>query len=38
VLGTLGTVEIGLEALAIPHGRGGVQAAISSLARALAAA
>jgi alanine-glyoxylate transaminase/serine-glyoxylate transaminase/serine-pyruvate transaminase len=38
ILGTLGTVEIGLEALAIPHGRGGVQAAISSLARALAAA
>jgi alanine-glyoxylate transaminase/serine-glyoxylate transaminase/serine-pyruvate transaminase len=32
VLGTLGAVEMGLAALAIPHGRGGVQAAIDWLA------
>jgi alanine-glyoxylate transaminase/serine-glyoxylate transaminase/serine-pyruvate transaminase len=32
VLGTLGAVEIGLAALSIPHGRGGVQAAIDWLA------
>ena len=31
VLGTLGTVEVGLRALRIPHGRGGVQAAIAWL-------
>jgi alanine-glyoxylate transaminase/serine-glyoxylate transaminase/serine-pyruvate transaminase len=31
ILGTLGAVEIGLQALAIPHGRGGVQAAIDWL-------
>ena len=28
MLGTLGVVEMGLEALGIPHGKGGVQAAI----------
>jgi alanine-glyoxylate transaminase/serine-glyoxylate transaminase/serine-pyruvate transaminase len=33
VLGTLGVVETGLAALDIPHGRGGVQAAIDWLAR-----
>lgn len=32
VLGTLGVVETGLAALGIPHGRGGVQAAIQWLA------
>lgn len=32
VLGTLGAVEIGLKALGIPHGRGGVDAAIEYLA------
>ena len=32
VLGTLGVVETGLAALGIPHGRGGVQAAIAWLA------
>ncbi len=32
VLGTLGVVETGLGALGIPHGRGGVQAAIDWLA------
>jgi alanine-glyoxylate transaminase/serine-glyoxylate transaminase/serine-pyruvate transaminase len=31
ILGTLGTVEVALEALAIPHGSGGVQAAIQYL-------
>ena len=31
VLGTLGVVEAGLKALGIPHGRGGVQAAIDWL-------
>ncbi len=35
VLGTLGVLEAGLAALAIPHGRGGVQAAVDSLAGAL---
>ena len=33
VLGTLGAVEIGLKALDIPHGSGGVQAAIEYLGR-----
>jgi alanine-glyoxylate transaminase / serine-glyoxylate transaminase / serine-pyruvate transaminase len=31
VLGTLGTIEVGLNALAIPHGKGGVEAAIDWL-------
>ncbi len=35
VLGTLGVVETGLTALGIPHGAGGVQAAVESLARAV---
>jgi alanine-glyoxylate transaminase/serine-glyoxylate transaminase/serine-pyruvate transaminase len=33
VLGTLGVVEMGLKALVIPHGSGGVQAAISWLGK-----
>ncbi len=33
VLGTLGVVEMGLQALGVPHGKGGVSAAISRLAR-----
>ena len=33
VLGTLGAVEMALKALAIPHGSGGVQAAVEYLAR-----
>ena len=33
MFGTLGAVEMGLAALDIPHGRGGVQAAIEYLAR-----
>jgi alanine-glyoxylate transaminase/serine-glyoxylate transaminase/serine-pyruvate transaminase len=37
VLGTLGAVEMGLMALAIPHGSGGVQAAVEYLAREVAA-
>ena len=37
VLGVLGAVEMGLAALDIPHGRGGVQAAIDGLARAVPA-
>jgi len=32
ILGTLGVIEMGLEALGIPHGKGGVQAAIQWLA------
>jgi alanine-glyoxylate transaminase / serine-glyoxylate transaminase / serine-pyruvate transaminase len=31
ILGTLGVVEVALKALHIPHGKGGVEAAISSL-------
>jgi alanine-glyoxylate transaminase/serine-glyoxylate transaminase/serine-pyruvate transaminase len=37
VLGTLGAVEMGLNALAIPHGAGGVQAAVEYLGREVAA-
>ena len=37
ILGTLGTVEIGLGALGIPHGKGGVQAAIDWLAQTVPA-
>jgi alanine-glyoxylate transaminase/serine-glyoxylate transaminase/serine-pyruvate transaminase len=37
VLGTLGAVEMGLKALAIPHGSGGVQAAVDYLGREVAA-
>jgi alanine-glyoxylate transaminase/serine-glyoxylate transaminase/serine-pyruvate transaminase len=33
LFGTLGAVEMGLGALGIPHGAGGVQAAIEDLAR-----
>ena len=33
VLGTLGAVEMGLKALGIPHGSGGVQAAVEHLGR-----
>jgi len=32
MLGTLATTEVGLGALGIPHGRGGLQAAIDYLA------
>ena len=37
VLGTLSAVEVGLAALGIPHGRGGVQAAIDWLGEAVPA-
>jgi alanine-glyoxylate transaminase / serine-glyoxylate transaminase / serine-pyruvate transaminase len=37
VLGTLGVVEMGLKALAIPHGSGGVQAAIAWLGKCVKA-
>jgi alanine-glyoxylate transaminase / serine-glyoxylate transaminase / serine-pyruvate transaminase len=33
VIGTLGAIEMGLGALGIPHGRGGVQAAVEYLGR-----
>jgi alanine-glyoxylate transaminase/serine-glyoxylate transaminase/serine-pyruvate transaminase len=36
ILGTLGSIEVALVALGIPHGEGGVQAAADSLGRALA--
>jgi alanine-glyoxylate transaminase / serine-glyoxylate transaminase / serine-pyruvate transaminase len=36
VLGTLGAVEMGLQALAIPHGSGGTQAAVDYLGREVA--
>jgi alanine-glyoxylate transaminase/serine-glyoxylate transaminase/serine-pyruvate transaminase len=35
ILGTLGALEIGLVALDIAHGRGGVQAAIEWLGRSV---
>jgi alanine-glyoxylate transaminase/serine-glyoxylate transaminase/serine-pyruvate transaminase len=31
ILGTLGVIEVGLKALDIPHGRGGVDAAVEWL-------
>ncbi|HEU4905154.1 MAG TPA: hypothetical protein VFT19_03430, partial [Solirubrobacterales bacterium] len=37
VIGTLGAVEMALSALGVPHGRGGVQAAVDWLGRAVAA-
>jgi alanine-glyoxylate transaminase/serine-glyoxylate transaminase/serine-pyruvate transaminase len=37
VLGTLGVIETGLKALSIPHGKGGVEAAIESLSAAVKA-
>ena len=37
ILGTLGAVEMGLGALGIPHGKGGVQAAIDWLAQSVPA-
>jgi alanine-glyoxylate transaminase/serine-glyoxylate transaminase/serine-pyruvate transaminase len=33
LFGVLGAIEMGLVALAIPHGAGGVQAAVDYLAR-----
>ena len=37
ILGTLGVIETALQALQIPHGKGGVQAAIDSLGQSLKA-
>jgi alanine-glyoxylate transaminase/serine-glyoxylate transaminase/serine-pyruvate transaminase len=37
ILGTLGVVEMGLAALGIPHGKGGVQAAVDWLGKEVAA-
>ena len=37
ILGTLGAVEVGLAALGIPHGRGGVQAAVDWLGESVPA-
>jgi len=37
ILGTLGALEIGLVALGIAHGKGGLQAAIDGLGSALKA-
>ena len=37
VLGTLGSLEMGLKALGIPHGAGGVQAAVQYLGGEVAA-
>src|SRR5262245_60387333 len=37
LLGTLGAVEMGLKALRVPHGSGGVQAAVDYLGREVAA-
>ena len=37
VIGTLGAVEMGLKALGIPHGSGGIQAAVDYLGREVAA-
>ncbi len=37
ILGTLATVEVGLNALAIPHRKGGIQAAVEWLGREVAA-
>src|SRR5882757_4988823 len=35
ILGTLGVIEVGLQALNIPHGKGGTEAAISGLAESV---
>ena len=37
ILGTLGVIEMGLQALGIPHGKGGTEAAIDFLAESVAA-
>jgi alanine-glyoxylate transaminase/serine-glyoxylate transaminase/serine-pyruvate transaminase len=37
VIGTLGAIEMGLKALKIPHGSGGIDAAVASLAEAVPA-
>jgi len=37
ILGTLGVIEVGLNALGIPHGKGGTEAAITGLAKSVTA-
>ena len=37
ILGTLSVVEMGLAALGLPHGKGGAQAAVEYLAKAVPA-
>jgi alanine-glyoxylate transaminase / serine-glyoxylate transaminase / serine-pyruvate transaminase len=37
ILGTLGVIEVGLQALAIPHGKGGTEAAIEWLGESVSA-
>ena len=37
ILGTLGVVEVGLNALNMPHGKGGMEAAVSYLGESVAA-
>jgi alanine-glyoxylate transaminase/serine-glyoxylate transaminase/serine-pyruvate transaminase len=37
ILGTLGVIEMGLKALNIPHGKGGVEAAIEWLGESVGA-
>jgi alanine-glyoxylate transaminase/serine-glyoxylate transaminase/serine-pyruvate transaminase len=37
ILGTLGVIEVGLNALDIPHGKGGVEAAIEWLGESVGA-
>jgi alanine-glyoxylate transaminase/serine-glyoxylate transaminase/serine-pyruvate transaminase len=37
ILGTLGVIEVGLQALAIPHGKGGTEAAIAWLGESVSA-
>ena len=37
LLGTLGVIEIGLNALKIPHGKGGLEAAVAYLGEQVAA-
>ena len=37
ILGTLGVIEVGLNALGIPHGKGGLEAAVSWLGESVEA-
>jgi alanine-glyoxylate transaminase/serine-glyoxylate transaminase/serine-pyruvate transaminase len=37
ILGTLGVIEVGLNALGIPHGKGGLEAAITWLGETVTA-
>ena len=37
LLGTLGVIEVGLNALKIPHGKGGLEAAVAYLGEQVAA-